>query len=499
MRLVTALLVAFLVPAAHAARVEVHLPTGGAALRVWDATPPPEGLRIDCPPLCVHTSPGNSVDIFDLRVEPLLDPRINDRPWDIVGMQGCRGTSALPADTGKCFLPYEGDVDVRIDLRYRPILAVTYTGSYGAPLVFSIGGGPGTNYQGSGSSFACYPANNPQLGSCAAHLSADQPVRMIAPSTVRATLLAVSPPCGSADCEFTLTGDTCIRYEYKNGDPGFFQTVTLTGPECPTGPGVTGGGGGGGGGPNPPTPIPDALQKLKDYALEQIRIQFAQVLYPCFVASTGVALFGTVTTGPAIPLIVGGTLIAAGTPGCASGVKRLHDLQLIYNDPPNFDFNEITPIAPTARPSLALPSCTDFAGDDRRLCKRLGKATVRHAVKDERATAVAEALRITVEKASAAFEADEEGALKRQLKVAAKRQKQLDSALAGRGKAGAKLASVLGGVVTVSLTEAQFTGATTVVLGKLAELGLAETEARTLLGPALTPRSLDVLVVFGQP
>ena len=102
--------------------------------------------------------------------------------------------------------------------------------------------------------------------------------------------------------------------------------------------------------PNPPTPVPDALQQLKDYARQQIRVEFEQVLYPCLVTSTGVATFiSLLPTGPAIPIVVGGGLVATGGPLCAKGVARLYQLQLIYNDPPNFDFHEITRIASTRR------------------------------------------------------------------------------------------------------------------------------------------------------
>lgn len=164
-------------------------------------------------------------------------------------MPGCRGTSALPADNGKCFLPFEGDVDVFLELRYRPILAVTYKGTYGAPVSgLFINGGPGTGYQGAGTSFSCDVTKSPQDGRCAAHLSAGQPVQILTSSTVRATLVAVSPPCGGTACEFVLNEDTCIEYEFENGDPGLFPTVDLTPITCPTGPGVSGPGGGGGGG-----------------------------------------------------------------------------------------------------------------------------------------------------------------------------------------------------------------------------------------------------------
>src|SRR5262249_54090530 len=113
MRLVVSLAIALVAVSAHAACLIVHLPEN-AAIKVTDHNPPPEGPRIDCPPTCAYEAPGSGVVINDLKVEPVLDPRNNDRPWDITGMPGCRGTSALPADNALCFLPSEGDVDVSI-------------------------------------------------------------------------------------------------------------------------------------------------------------------------------------------------------------------------------------------------------------------------------------------------------------------------------------------------------------------------------------------------
>jgi hypothetical protein len=109
---------------AHAARVDIVIPSAGV-VQVTDATPPAEGPRIACPPDCTHVTPGPDIDIFDLRVVVPNDPATNDPAWDIVSMDGCRGTSALPADNGKCFLPFSGDVTVSITLRYRPIVALT--------------------------------------------------------------------------------------------------------------------------------------------------------------------------------------------------------------------------------------------------------------------------------------------------------------------------------------------------------------------------------------
>ena len=248
MRLLGSLTLALVAVSAHAAQLVVHLPEN-AAIKVTDATPPETGLRIDCPPTCSFQNPGSSVGIFDLKVEPKLDPRTNDRPWDIVDMPGCRGTSALPADNAKCFLPTEGAVDIHIVVRYRPMLAVTYGGSYGGPLAgFYITANFGPGYQGSGASYSCDITRNPQTSRCAAHFTADQPLTLTTPPSERAAFISASAPCSAQQCAFTLTEDTCVSYLFQNGNPALFPTQSLVSIDCPTGPGTEPDGGGGGGG-----------------------------------------------------------------------------------------------------------------------------------------------------------------------------------------------------------------------------------------------------------
>ncbi|HVH07162.1 MAG TPA: hypothetical protein VNE71_14310, partial [Myxococcota bacterium] len=244
-------------------------------------------------------------------------------------------------------------------------------------------------------------------------------------------------------------------------------------------------------------PPPD-LQAIKDGARDQARAIIRQAIYPCTTATTGLLLlFGVpLPLGPAL----GGPMIEVATPVCASLTKRLLELAKIYKDPPDPDFGTIAPVAPGTLAPLDLSSCASLSGDERRLCRRVGKLAGRYAGKVARAEAIATALRITVERASGALAADDQRALKRQLRAAKKRAKQLEKARTAAAKAGQKLASSLGeSGVTGLITEAQFSEAADVVLAGLAAQGLADAEARDLLGPALTPTALDLLAVLAEP
>jgi hypothetical protein len=139
-------------------------------------------------------------------------------------------------------------------------------------------------------------------------------------------------------------------------------------------------------------------------------------------------------------------MVQVATPLCASLMKRILELAKIYKDPPDPDFGAIAPVAPGTEAKIDLSSCTSLSGDERRLCRRVGKLVGRYAGKVARAEAVATALRSTVERASGALAAGDDRALKRQVRAAKKRAKQLDKARGAAAKAGQRLASALGDV-----------------------------------------------------
>jgi hypothetical protein len=473
----------------HAARVAVVLPQN-VAMRVYDRNPPAGGPRIDCPGICTYDAPGNRYDLVELKVEVVEDPRTLDPPWDIVEMKGCRGTSALPATNGLCFLDGRGNDTVSFDMQYRPVLAVTFGGTMAGEVsgVYVTGTvAPGSG--GTGTSFSCnIAAPTPQT--CARHFSLDKDVLINAPSTDYALVLSASEPCGGPGCTFTLAADTCISFLYKHNRPPGFPEKTLEGPECPTGPGI---GGGGGGGDPPPE-----LVTFKELALEQMKKDFEQGLYPCLTGTTGLALFFSagVTIGP----IVGGAMAAAAGPQCVSLVRRIVDLQKIYEDPPDFDFHRVAKVARSARGAVELPSCKGLARADKRVCTRLASAVRGYVKKVEKATAVVESLRITFERAAGAHIAGEARAFDKQVRAAGKRAKQLDAALEQKARAGAKLAAVLAEAEATALLDAEgYAEAAAALLAELVAAGLPEEDAAEALGDALTPKAVDLVALLAQP
>ena len=512
-----ALAVLALAASAHAATINVVIEGDNPPITVVDAFPPVGGPRIQCPPSCVYSNDGPNTDLLDLRVEQELDPRTNNRPYDIVSLDGCvGGGSALPNTTATCRVPQEGNATITVATRYRPVLAVTYGGTMGAPVgFFTVTGSPGPDYMGAGSGFAC-PATLPENPtdadiqfrsvSCARHLSVDQPVFVLAPDNPPlAEFVSASAPCspvavnGGAGqrCDFTLTGDTCISVLYLHSRPPTFPEVEVTGPACPTGPGVEGGGGGGGGGGD----VPPEVQSLKDQALVAMRAEFEQVLYPCLVNATGISIFASLLPlGSAYSLMIGGSLIAASTPACVGGIRRLMQLQLIYNDPPDPNFQEVAKVPKRTKVQLDLPSCDEFSGSEKKFCKKLGKGLTKWADKDQRESDIAETLRITVERAVGAFQSDDEKALKKQLKAMKKRERQLERASKQTAKRGEKLAKLLEKEqITIALDAEQFTDGVDETLAELAAEGWPEEDAREVLGETLDPRALDWISAISAP
>jgi hypothetical protein len=227
-----------------------------------------------------------------------------------------------------------------------------------------------------------------------------------------------------------------------------------------------------------------------------MRRELAQSLAPCFTVGAGLALFAI----PASGIAAGSVILNFSIPVCEYHLAHIIDLQRVYNDPPDFDYEHVVGITPSARTPIDATSCDTASGADRKACRRIAKAATKYAGKVQRVGDVTEALRITVERASAALLAGDEKALNKQLKAGTKRGRQLDAAVATRARFGAKLAATLGDAgISASLTETQFGEAVQTVLGRLAAGGLPEADARAALGPALTPTALDPLTVLGQP
>jgi hypothetical protein len=224
----------------------VGLPAG-IDWQIVDALPPPGAPpRIDCPGTCEYDSPNDTLGISSLRVFPGVDPRTNDAPFDIVSMDGCVGTTALPATNGSCSLDSQSEEHhtVVVTLRYRPVLAVTYAGSSGAAPTINVNPLPGFPSDGAG--FSCRPFDTTPH-TCARHYPPAAPVLLRTFShdggAFDSELVSWDGPCagqgigpGMNDCNLvTLDVDTCITATWRKTPGALGDAVALPGQPCPTG------------------------------------------------------------------------------------------------------------------------------------------------------------------------------------------------------------------------------------------------------------------------
>jgi hypothetical protein len=223
--------------------VEIRgLPTG-IKWSIVDQYPPPEGPRIDCPGKCFYPAPDGHHGIISLKSIPVEDPRTGDFPFDIESITGCKGTSALPASNGGlCYL--NGDESkVVVNLRYRPILAVTFAGEAGTNPV--VTGNPTTGYSTDGTGFACY-ASSPTTQTCARHYSVGGPIDLQTASydgdAYDTELVSWDGPCagkgigpGTNKCTLSIVDDTCITATFRKHMGTLGTAHAISGPACPTG------------------------------------------------------------------------------------------------------------------------------------------------------------------------------------------------------------------------------------------------------------------------
>jgi hypothetical protein len=183
-------------------------------------------------------------------VMPSIDPRTEDPPWSIVAMSACTFTSSLPSAAPRCTPPTSGHVVVEVDLVYRPIVAVTFTGVSGASAGGYAQGYSVPPYVGSNDGIGCY-ANGSPTKDCARHLDPGGGWLLRTTSfndggatPLNRELVSWDGPCsgqglgvGENQCTFTVpTGDVCVTLDFTEPDTSE-QATTLTGNTCPTGPG----------------------------------------------------------------------------------------------------------------------------------------------------------------------------------------------------------------------------------------------------------------------
>ena len=247
------------------------------------------------------------------------------------------------------------------------------------------------------------------------------------------------------------------------------------------------------------TTLPDdQLPPWKREALVLMQRVFEQALYPCLVASSGVAVLATPPL--AIGAIAGATMLGVASPLCAEHVKTLIMLQTAYNDPPDPEYTKRVRVAPASKPALDLPACTTPTKKDRASCGRIRRFVTRYVVAVVRTTNVSTALATTANRYGAAVAAGDTTAASRQSRYADALAHRADLLARTRAKAGGRVAAALRSIGTTgTLSDAQSAEAVGVVLSTLAGQGVTQETSRALLRDALMPGAVDVPSILEQP
>jgi hypothetical protein len=233
---------------------------------------------------------------------------------------------------------------------------------------------------------------------------------------------------------------------------------------------------------------PDAVRRV---ARKAILWDLPMAGYSCFVAGTGVVVFGT--SGPAIGLLIGPTLTSVAAPVCARMIQAIKRFALTYDDPPVAGFDRIARVKRSPPPKLRLPACTDAICDRVTTTARAYVAAVQHV------TDVASTLATTVGRESAARKAGHRAAASRQARRALKLVPTLRKAARAQATAGAAFAAALRAAgATGAMTADQRATGNEAVLTGLVKAGVKRGEIAAIAGAALTPAPLDPLAALGS-
>jgi hypothetical protein len=177
--------------------------------------------------------------------------------------------------------------------------------------------------------------------------------------------------------------------------------------------------------------------------------------------------------------------------------RVINDYRII-NDPPDRRFRRLA--KPGASKRLALPSCAAISSAERTLCTSLREAQLAMLIDSAKASALTDALLVTMNRDSTAIRAHDYSAAQRQYVHFRSLHSQLRSVLRSRGSNGAKVAALLRSVnVSGVLSSAQSAAAIGAVETKLRRAGVPDARLGSLVKDALEARETNALETLASP
>jgi hypothetical protein len=177
--------------------------------------------------------------------------------------------------------------------------------------------------------------------------------------------------------------------------------------------------------------------------------------------------------------------------------RVINDYRII-NDPPDRRFHRLAKPRASKRP--ALPSCAAIPPAQRTLCTSLREAELAMLTNSAKATAVTEALLVTMNRDSTAIRAHDYSAAQRQYVHFRSLHGQLRGLLRSRGSSGARVAALLRSMnVTGGLSSAQSAAAISAIQAKLRKARIPAAKLGSLAGGALEAHETNALESLASP
>lgn len=254
-----------------------------------------------------------------------------------------------------------------------------------------------------------------------------------------------------------------------------------------------------GGGPSPKTSPPQ--QKVSEARRKKLKEQAHEDLGPALERAWelhGLALAPALTSG----LTFSEVLLELGHNGLLKDgdeatVRVLDDYRMI-EDPPDRRFHQLA--RPRAPKPPTLPSCAAVPSTEQSVCTSLRQAELAMLASSGRATAITDALLVTMNRDSTAIRARAYAAAQRQYVHFESLHSQLHSVLTARGSSGAKVAAILRGMgASGVLTGAQSAAAIASVEAKLSRARVPAGKLGKLAKSALEAHETNVLERLASP
>ncbi len=249
--------------------------------------------------------------------------------------------------------------------------------------------------------------------------------------------------------------------------------------------------GGGGGGPKSAPP-----QRKRSEALRKaLKEQAQEDLGPALEAAWKAHGLGTViglNYGLALSTVMDELGQKAALLESGTATARVIDDYRIINDPPDHRFHQLAKAHAFKRP--ALPSCAVAPSAERTLCTSLRDAELAMLTESARASAITDALLVTMNRDSTAIRAHDYTAAQRQYVHFKSLHAELHRVLRSKGSSGAQVAAILRSAnVSGVLSSAQSAAAISAVEAKLRQARIPAARLHSLAGGALQTRETNAL------